>query len=207
MVFIFSPCLPSTIPSQIMSIAFTAYLSNSRRRSSCSLLLWRWFTHLFQNGIYPRFFGSTYTMPQRDIVAGEANCKSYTSNNKAQCFCRRIRSPFARVSNRLSSMTEFMFSTHRASTSPSNTMYLRSFFSVGLFISRKMFESNPSVQSRVFGSRIPYNSMTLRSLGLIVKSLVSNPNLYQIENTHHGTYNARWIKRRVTYCTGTHKIH
>ena len=58
-----------------------------------------------------------------------------TSKSRAQCFCRRIRSPFAKVKRRLSSITEFMFSTHKASTSPSNTMYLFSFLSVGLLIS------------------------------------------------------------------------
>ena len=160
--------------------------------------------------MYPRFFGSTNTIPHLDTVAGEAYCRSNTcqkkkhmgkslgvifpkaqhikfnkwipacdlchfrcnillchccncydkyiclswppqvqfenkdvsilptSNRRAQCFCRRIRSPFAKVKRRLSSITEFMFSTHRASTSPSNTMYLFSFLSVGLLISLQL---------------------------------------------------------------------
>ena len=58
-------------------------------------------------------------MPQREIVAGEAYCRSNVSQIIAQCGCRRMRSPFGSVSRRLSSMTEFMFSTHTASTSPS----------------------------------------------------------------------------------------
>lgn len=100
-----------------------------------------------------------------------------TSNNIAQCFCRRILSPLARVKSLLSSMTEFMFSTHNASTSPSYTMYFLSFLSVGLLISLKIFERSPSVQSRVTGSRIPYRSITDRSLGLITNNLVGTPNL------------------------------
>lgn len=47
-----------------------------------------------------------------------------TSNSRAQWFCKRILSPLARVRSLLSSITEFIFSTHRASTSPSNRMYL-----------------------------------------------------------------------------------
>jgi len=58
-------------------------------------------------------------MPQREMVAGEANCRSYTSNSSLQWFCSRMRSPLGSVSSRLSSITEFMFSTHTASTSPS----------------------------------------------------------------------------------------
>ena len=110
----------------------------------------------------------------------------FTSNNIAQCFWRRIRSPLAKVSSLLSSMTEFMFSTHNASTSPSYTMYFRSFLSVGLLISLKMLERRPSVQSLVIGSRIPYSSITLRSLGFIVYSLVCSPSL---------KYMSHWLVR------------
>jgi hypothetical protein len=78
-----------------------------------------------------------------------------TSKRSAQCFCSRILSPFANVSNLLSSITEFIFSTHSASTSPSNTIYFRSFFSVGLLMSRNIQDKRPSVQSRVTGSRVP----------------------------------------------------
>ncbi len=46
-----------------------------------------------------------------------------TSKSNLQWSCSWIRSPFGSVSNLLSSMTEFMFSTQSASTSPSNTMY------------------------------------------------------------------------------------
>ena len=49
-----------------------------------------------------------------------------TSNSNLQWDCRRMRSPLGRVSSLLSSITLFMFSTHTASTSPSNTRYLAS---------------------------------------------------------------------------------
>lgn len=112
-------------------------------------------THFCQYGVYRRFLGSTNTIPQRETVAGEAYCRSptcgddnlrlithklkkmasweqawcrlsrQTSKSKAQWPCKRIRSPFARVRSLLSSMTEFIFSTQSASTSPSNRMYLQ----------------------------------------------------------------------------------
>lgn len=47
-----------------------------------------------------------------------------TSKRIAQWFCRRILSRLASVSSLLSFIPEFMFSTHRASPSPSNRMYL-----------------------------------------------------------------------------------
>jgi hypothetical protein len=60
--------------------------------------------------------------PHLDMVAGLAYCRSATSNSSFTCGCRRMRSPFGSVSSLLSSITLFMFSTHTASTSPSNTM-------------------------------------------------------------------------------------
>ena len=42
--------------------------------------------HLRQYGSYPRFLGSTYTIPHRLMVAGEAYCRSATSNNILQNF-------------------------------------------------------------------------------------------------------------------------
>ena len=62
-------------------------------------------------GTDPRFFGSAQTMPHREIVAGDAYCKSKVSQIMQQWGCNRMRSPFGSVSNLLSSMTEFMFST------------------------------------------------------------------------------------------------
>ena len=59
----------------------------------------------------PKFLGSAQTMPHREIVAGDAYCKSNVSQIMQQWGCSLIRSPFGSVSNRLSSMTEFMFST------------------------------------------------------------------------------------------------
>ena len=105
-----------------------------------------------------------------------------TSNRSAQCFCSRILSPLANVSSLLSSMTEFIFSTHNASTSPSKTIYLRSFFSVGLLMSRNMQDNRPSVQSRVTGSRVPYSSITEQALAFSVYSFVGIPNLEKIKN-------------------------
>merc|ERR1719183_609180 len=65
-------------------------------------------------------------MPHRETVAGEAYWRSNTSNSMEQVGkLSLMRSPLGRVSSLLSSITEFMFSTHNASTSPSYTMYLR----------------------------------------------------------------------------------
>lgn len=83
-----------------------------------------------------------------------------TSNKRAQWLRSRIRSPLAKVRSLLSSITEFIFSIQRASTSPSNKMYLRSGLSVGLLTSLKMLERRPSVQSLVSGSNTPYSSIT-----------------------------------------------
>jgi len=58
------------------------------------------------------------------MVAGEAYYKSETSNNNLQYLSKRILSPLINVSNLLSSITEFMFSTHTASTSPSKSIHL-----------------------------------------------------------------------------------
>lgn len=71
----------------------------------------------------------------------------------------------------LSSITEFMFSIHSASTSPSRSMYLRSSLpeSSGRLISRKILLRRPSVQSRVVGSSVPYNSMTVQAFDRIEK--------------------------------------
>ena len=130
-----------------------------------------------------------------------------TSKSMAQCFCRRIRSPLARVRRRLSSITEFMFSTHNASTSPSYTMYLRSFLSVGRLISRKMFDSRPSVQSLVAGSSMPYNSTTLRSFGFIVYCLVWIPSLsaervafsqlWRLANRGRSVFHIRYYSQQI----------
>ena len=58
-------------------------------------------------------------LPQREMVAGLAYWRSKVSHIIAQWGCRRIRSPLGSVNSLLSSMTEFIFSTHTASTSPS----------------------------------------------------------------------------------------
>mmetsp|Transcript_30427 Transcript_30427/g.76191 ORF Transcript_30427/g.76191 Transcript_30427/m.76191 type:complete len:251 (+) Transcript_30427:6930-7682(+) len=116
-------------------------------------------------------------MPQRDTVAGEANCRSPTSKISLTWSTRRMRSPLGSVRSLLSSITEFIFSTHTASTSPSNTTYLHSSLSggSGRLSSRKIFDSKPSVQSRVSGSSVPYSSATVCALGLTMCSLVCRP--------------------------------
>mmetsp|Transcript_33746 Transcript_33746/g.73750 ORF Transcript_33746/g.73750 Transcript_33746/m.73750 type:complete len:202 (-) Transcript_33746:421-1026(-) len=134
--------------------------------------------HVLMKGLNPRFLGSTYTMPHREMVAGEAYCRSATSKSSLQWSVTRMRSELGSVSSLLSSITEFMFSTHTASTSPSSTIHLRSSLSglgSGLFTSRKMLLSSPSVQSRVSGSITPYSSATLCALGLSTYSLVVTP--------------------------------
>lgn len=45
------------------------------------------------------------------MVAGDAYCRSATSNNSFTCGARRMRSPLGSVSSLLSSITLFMFST------------------------------------------------------------------------------------------------
>ena len=117
-------------------------------------------------------------MPQREMVAGDAYCKSKTSKSIVEVGkLSRMRSPLGSVSSLLSSMTEFMFSTHTASTSPSYTMYRRSGLSsgTGLFMSRKMLERRPSVQSRVAGSRLPYSSEMGCAFGLITNCFEGMP--------------------------------
>lgn len=88
-----------------------------------------------------------------------------TSNNNALWGNSRMRSPLANVNSLLSSMTEFMFSIHRASTSPSNNIYFLAglFSGMGLFISRNMLDSRPSVQSLVTRSKKPYSSTTVQA--------------------------------------------
>lgn len=54
---------------------------------------------------------------------GRANLLQ-TSNSNAQWLSKRMRSPLANVRSLLSSNTEFMFSNHSESTSPSKRIYL-----------------------------------------------------------------------------------
>ena len=82
------------------------------------------------------------------------------------------RSPFGKVSNLLSSRTEFKFSTHSGSTSPSNIIQWR-FAASPLTLStirRRMAVKSPSVHSRVLGSRLPYNSSFERRIKLLSRN-------------------------------------
>ena len=135
---------------------FFMYLSKSTR-NTLACASGRELHHFHMNGSYSRFFGSTYTMPHREIVAGEAYCKSATSKSNLQWSTSRMRSPLGRVRSLLSSITEFIFSTHTASTSPSNTIHRTSSRpgGSGLHRVRKWLERTPSVQSRVSGSISP----------------------------------------------------
>ena len=56
------------------------------------------------------------------------------------------------------------------------TIWPEDLLPVGLLISRKTDDKSPSVQSRVFGSKTPYSSMTDIAFGLIVYSFVVSPN-------------------------------
>ena len=81
---------------------------------------------LSRSGRQPICSGSTYTMPQRDTVAGEATARSWTSKIMFMLALIWMISPLLRHSFLLSSSTVFMFSIHTASTGPSNSTHLRS---------------------------------------------------------------------------------
>lgn len=61
-------------------------------------------------------------MPMRDIVAGEAQLRSWVSNRKLTLGPNWMRSPLGMVNSRLSSRTEFRLSIHSGSMSPSHTI-------------------------------------------------------------------------------------
>mmetsp|Transcript_17532 Transcript_17532/g.48818 ORF Transcript_17532/g.48818 Transcript_17532/m.48818 type:complete len:297 (+) Transcript_17532:6546-7436(+) len=86
----------------------------------------RMFCHEVKSGRQPSWWGSRYTMPQRDTVAGEATARSPTSKiiDIVGLIC--IISEFGRQSFLLSSSTVFMFSIQMASTGPSKMSHLRS---------------------------------------------------------------------------------
>lgn len=61
-------------------------------------------------------------MPIREMVAGEAQLRSWVSNRKLTLGPNWIRSPLGMVNNRLSSRTELRLSIHSGSMSPSQTI-------------------------------------------------------------------------------------
>ena len=61
-------------------------------------------------------------IPMRDMVAGEAQERSWDSNKKLTFGPNCIRSPEGMVSSLLSSSTEFRDSIHSGSMSPSHTI-------------------------------------------------------------------------------------
>jgi hypothetical protein len=84
------------------------------------------------------------------------------------------RSPLARVSVRLSSMTVFMDSTHSGSRSPSRTIHWWGRVPSASFaaMARKARDSRPSRHSRVVGCSDPYRSFRVTDCGACV-SVVS----------------------------------
>lgn len=68
-----NPKLPSNIRSKIQGTYF------SNKTFSCSLsCLFSINKNLLQYGVYPKFLGSTYTIPALETVAGEAYLRSPT---------------------------------------------------------------------------------------------------------------------------------
>ena len=65
------------------------------------------------------------TMPQRDTVARVAYLRSVTSNMIFTFLGIDNLSPFGRVNSLFTSRTEFKFSTHSGSTSPSKIIHCR----------------------------------------------------------------------------------
>ena len=67
-------------------------------------------------------FSANHTIPHLDTVANVAYFKVSTSNKILTLDGIDRRSPFGSVNNLLSSNTEFKFSAHSGSTSPSKTI-------------------------------------------------------------------------------------
>lgn len=86
------------------------------------------------------------TIPQRETVAGEALSMLCGSKMILQYGDMGKRSPFANVSVRLSSSTEFKFSIHSESTGPSKTSQMCSPLFVRKVLRHKA-EKMPSVLS------------------------------------------------------------
>mmetsp|Transcript_2468 Transcript_2468/g.8764 ORF Transcript_2468/g.8764 Transcript_2468/m.8764 type:complete len:208 (-) Transcript_2468:612-1235(-) len=122
--------------------------------------------HVWTNGRQPSSSGGTYTMPQRDTVAGDATARSCTSKSmRIVVGLSLMRSPLGRHSVQLSSSTVFMFSIQMASTGPSNTTHLRSSV-VSATALRMSVLPRPSVHSLVRRLYSPYSSPILMHLGL-----------------------------------------
>ena len=76
-------------------------------------------------GRQPSWWGSTYTIPHRLTVAGEATARSMTSKIMFISALMAMISPELRHSFLLSSSTVFMFSIQMASTGPSRMSHFR----------------------------------------------------------------------------------
>mmetsp|Transcript_14314 Transcript_14314/g.34835 ORF Transcript_14314/g.34835 Transcript_14314/m.34835 type:complete len:288 (+) Transcript_14314:1548-2411(+) len=113
-------------------------------------------SHDNNTGRHPSREGCTYTMPQRDTVAGDATAKSATSKIIFMSPCMATISPLFRHNFLLSSSTVFMFSIQIASTGPSKTIHLRSGV-VSLVALRNVTARIPSAHSLDTGSSAPYS--------------------------------------------------
>mmetsp|Transcript_98082 Transcript_98082/g.299850 ORF Transcript_98082/g.299850 Transcript_98082/m.299850 type:complete len:346 (+) Transcript_98082:6210-7247(+) len=98
---------------------------------------------------------ANHTIPQRETVANVAYLSVSTSNMIRTCGGIAKRSPLGRVSILLSSKTEFKFSAHSGSTSPSNIIHCRRSFCPRVETRRKMSVNTPSVHSKVVLSNLP----------------------------------------------------
>mmetsp|Transcript_13821 Transcript_13821/g.40581 ORF Transcript_13821/g.40581 Transcript_13821/m.40581 type:complete len:205 (+) Transcript_13821:6572-7186(+) len=123
-------------------------------------------SHESTKGRQPSSDASTYTMPARETVAGEATDRSSTSKRRETCAGIAMRSPLMSVRSLLSSRTVFIDSIHSVSTGPS----ISSHFSSGLsseHTSRITFARTPSVHSKVCRSYSPYRLAYGTALGLM----------------------------------------
>ena len=108
----------------------------------------------------------TYTIPQRDTVAGDALSKFSTSKTSFTFSVIAILSLFARVRIRLSSSTVFRFSIQIASTGPSQVIHVLNFRLLELYLAQRA-EKTPYVHSPDKSFITPYISIAVIALGFI----------------------------------------
>ncbi len=122
-------------------------------------------------GNHPKSSLHKYTIPHLLTVAGDATDKSYTSNNILSSYLSFILSLLAKHKVQVSSNTVFIFSIHKESTGPSNTIQSlcnESQFSSswGVLTDLIIEDAKPSCHSYVNGSTSPYSSPIEIDLGL-----------------------------------------
>jgi len=99
-------------------------------------------------------------IPIREIVAGDAQLRSWVSKTKLTFGPNWIRSPEGIVSSRLSSSTELSDSIHSGSMSPSQTIH-DWMFCGSLTTWRAAYVNTPSLHSRVSISIWPSSCSTI----------------------------------------------